>query len=126
MLRTHSLSLAVLTVALSASVALAGGNGSTKANLQSVRIKNVGSQPVLVDAKNGASTNVNQSRTVPQNGVVQFRLKKIASQALAADVTKTAQGTLDYSFPRSQFVYLEASTNGTVATMTYAPPGKIF
>lgn len=128
MIRRSILALAIAALAFSADAALAGGGrgGSSKGNTQSVRIKNIGTQPVLVNAKNGSATGAAGAKTVSQNGVAQFRVKKVASQAFASDVSQTISDTLNYSFPRSQVVYLEALADGTSATVTFAPPGKLF
>lgn len=127
-MRSTLLALAVIALAFSADAALAGGRsgGSSKGNTQNVRIKNIGSLPVLVNAKNGGATGASGAKTVAQNGVAQFTLKRIGSQAWAADVSQTTTDTLDYSFPGSRFVYLEAAADGTTSTVTYAPPGKTF
>jgi hypothetical protein len=127
MIRSSLLALAVAALAFSADAALAGGGGggNSKSNKQSVRIKNIGTQPALVNAANG-SVGAAGAKTVAQNGVAQFRLKKVASQAFASDTAQTVTQTLNYSFPRSQVVYLEAAADGTVTTLTFAPPGKLF
>jgi len=73
------LALAVATIAFSSSTAFAGG--SSKSKTQYVRIKNIGSSPVWVNAMNGtlpdstpaASTG---ARLISQNAVTQFVLKK--------------------------------------------------
>ena len=58
MIRSFSIALAILALACAADAAFAGGrsNGSSKANTQSVRIKNIGPGPVLVNAANGSAT----------------------------------------------------------------------
>jgi hypothetical protein len=128
MIRSFSIAMAVIALAFSADFANAGGrsSGSSKSGNQSVRIKNIGPAPVLVNAKNGAATGAAGAKTVSQNGVAQFRLRKVASQAWAADTAQTVPSTLDYSFPGSQVVYLEAAADGAVTTLTFAPPGKLF
>ena len=127
MIRSSLLALAVAALAFSADAALAGGGGggNSKANKQSVRIKNIGTQPALVNAANG-TVSAAGAKTVAQNGVAQFRLKKVPSQAFASDVAQTVPQTLNYSFPNRQVVYLEAAADGTVTTLTFAPPGKLF
>jgi hypothetical protein len=128
MIRTFSLALAIVALAFATDAAFAGGrsSGSSKSNNQVVRIKNIGSAPALVNAKTGAATGASGAKTVNQNGVAQFTTKKVASQAWAADTAQTVPATLDYTFPKSQIVYLEAAADGTVTTLTFAPPGKIF
>ena len=128
MIRSFSLALAVVALAFAADAAFAGGRsgGSSKSNNQYVRIKNTGAAPVLVNAKTGAATGASGAKTVNQNGVAQFTTKKVASQAWAADTAQAVPATLDYSFPKSQFVYLLAAADGTTTTLTFSPPGKIF
>jgi hypothetical protein len=127
MIRSSLLTLAVVALAFSADAALAGGGrgGNSKANKQSVRIKNIGTQPVLVNAANG-TVSAAGAKQVGQNGVAQFRLKKVPSQAFASDVAQTVPQTLNYTFRDRQVVYLEAAADGTVTTLTFAPPGKLF
>ena len=128
MIRSFSIALAVLALACATDAAFAGGRsgGSSKANTQSVRIKNTGAAPVLVNAANGSTTGAAGAKQIAQNGVAQFRLKKVASQAWAADTAQAVESTLPYSFPGSQVVYLQAAANGTVTTLTFAPPGVLF
>jgi len=128
MIRTFTLALAIVALAFATDAAFAGGSssGSSKSNNQTVRIKNIGSAPVLVNAKTGAATGATGAKTVNQNGVAQFTTKKVASQAWAADTAQTVPQTLDYTFPKSKVVYLEAAADGTVTTLTFAPPGKLF
>lgn len=127
MTRSFLVALAVAALALSADAALAGGRGTgnSKASKQSVRIKNIGTQSALVNAANG-TVSAAGAKTVAQNGVAQFRLKKVPSQAFASDVAGNVPSTLNYSFPNRQVVYLEAAADGTVTTLTFAPPGKLF
>jgi len=128
MFRSVSIALAVAALAFATDAAFAGGtsSGSSKSNNQIVRIKNTGSAPVLVNAKTGAATGASGAKTVSQNGVAQFKTKKVASQAWAADASQTKKKTLNYSFPKSQVVYLMAAADGTTTTLTFSPPGTIF
>jgi hypothetical protein len=128
MIRSFSLALAVAALAFATDAAFAGGRsgGSSKSNNQYVRIKNIGSQPVLVNAKTGAATGAAGAKTVNQNGVAQFTTKKVASQAWAANTAQTVTKTLDYTFPGSQYVYLTAETDNSTTSLTFSPPGKIF
>ena len=112
----------------SANAAFAGGrsSGSSKSNNQYVRIKNTGTAPALVNAKNGAATTAAGGKTVSGNGVAQFTIKKGAAQAYVQSQTGAYPKTLDFSFPKSQYVYLLAAADNTTSTLTFSPPGKIF
>jgi len=125
MIRSFSIALAVVALALASHSTFASGHTS-KSHNQSVRIKNNGSAPVLVNAKNGSATGAAGAKTVNQNGVAKFTLKNKASQAWAADTAQKRSKTLNYSFPRSNFVYLLAASDGTTTTLTFSPPGVTF
>jgi len=59
--------------------------------------------------------------------VAQFTTKKVASQAWAANTAQTAIApVLNYTFPKSQYVYLTAETDNSTTSLTFSPPGKIF
>ena len=111
----------------SANAAFAGGRsgGSSKSNNQYVRMKNTGTAPALVNAKNGAASAAG-GKTVSGNGVAQFTIKKGAAQAYVQSQTGANPQTLDFNFPKSQFVYLLAAADATTSTLTFSPPGKIF
>ena len=128
MIRSYFLTLAVVALVVSASAAFAGGRsgGSSKANNQFVRIKNTGTAPALVNAKNGAATTAAGGKTVSGNGVAQFTIKKGAAQAYVQSQTGAYPKTLDFSFPKSQYGYLLAAADNTTSTLTFSPPGKIF
>ena len=128
MIRNAFLALAVVAMVASANAAFAGGRsgGSSKSNNQYVRIKNTGTQPALVNAKNGAATTAAGGKTVSGNGVAQFTVKKGASNAFVQNQAAGQQQTLPYSFPKSQYVYLLAAADETTSTLTFSPPGKIF
>ena len=128
MIRNAFFALAVLAMVASANAAFAGGrsSGSSKSNNQYVRIKNTGTAPALVNAKTGTATGASGAKTVNQNGVAQFTTKKVASQAWAADTAQAVPKTLNYTFPKSVIVYLQAAADGTTTTLTFAPPGTIF
>ena len=128
MIRNAFLALAVVAMVASANAAFAGGrsSGSSKSNNQYVRIKNTGTQPALVNAKNGAATTAAGGKTVSGNGVAQFTIKKGAAQAYAQNQSGSGFNTLPFSFPRSQYVYLLVVADATTATPSFSPPGKIF
>ena len=127
MIRNAFLALAVVAMVASANAAFAGGRsgGSSKSNNQTVRIKNTGTQPALVNAKNGAVSAAG-GKTVSGNGVVQFTIKKGASNAFVQNQAGGQQQTLPFSFPKSQFVYLLAAADNTTSTLTFSPQGQIF
>ena len=127
MIRNAFLALAVVAMVASANAAFAGGRsgGSSKSNNQTVRNKNTGTQPALVNAKNGAVSAAG-GKTVSGNGVVQFTIKKGASNAFVQNQAGGQQQTLPFSFPKSQFVYLLAAADNTTSTLTFSPQGQIF
>jgi hypothetical protein len=127
MIRNAFLALAVVAMVASANAAFAGGrsSGSSKSNNQYVRIKNTGTAPALVNAKNG-TVDAAGGKTVSGNGVAQFTIKKGAAQAFVQDQTAAQSQTLDFNFPKSQYVYLLAAADATTSTLTFSPPGKIF
>ena len=128
MIRNAFLALAVVAMVASANAAFAGGrsSGSSKSNNQYVRIKNTGTAPALVNAKNGAATTAAGGKTVSGNGVAQFTIKKGAAQAYVQNQAGAQPKTLDFTFPKSQYVYLLAAADNTTSTLTFSPPGKIF
>ena len=127
MIRSAFLAMAVAAMVFSANAAFAGGRsgGSSKSNNQYVRIKNTGTAPALVNAANG-TVSAAGGKTVAGNGVAQFTIKKGAAQAFVQSQTGANPQTLDFSFPKSQYVYLLAAADETTSTLTFSPPGKIF
>ena len=125
MTRSAFIAMAVAAMVFSADAAFAGGRGSSKSSTELVRIKNIGAAPVLVNAKNGA-VGAAGGKTVSSNGVAQFKIKRGAAKAFARNQTATATSTLPFSFSDRVTVYLEATADATTATMTFAPPGKLF
>ena len=127
MIRNAFLALAVVAMVASANAAFAGGrsSGSSKSNNQFVRIKNTGTAPALVNAKNGAVSAAG-GKTVSGNGVAQFTIKKGAANAYVQNQAGAQQKTLPFSFPKSQYVYLLAAADNTTSTLTFSPPGQIF
>jgi len=128
MIRNAFFALAVVAMVASANAAFAGGrsSGSSKANNQYVRIKNTGTAPALVNAANGSATTAAGGKTVSNNGVAQFTIKKGAAQAYVQAQSGANPQTLDFSFPKSVYVYLLAAADETTSTLTFSPPGKIF
>jgi hypothetical protein len=127
MIRNAFLALAVVAMVASANAAFAGGrsSGSSKSNNQFVRIKNTGTAPALVTAKNGAVSAAG-GKTVSGNGVAQFTIKKGAANAFVQNQAGGQQKTLPFNFPKSQYVYLLAAADSTISTLTFSPPGQIF
>ena len=127
MIRNAFFALAVVAMVASANAAFAGGRsgGSSKSNNQFVRIKNTGSAPALVNAKNGAVSAAG-GKTVSGNGVAQFTIKKGAANAYVQNQAGGQQKTLPFTFPKSVYVYLLAAADNTTSTLTFSPPGKIF
>ena len=127
MIRNAFLALAVAAMVFAAGTAFAGGRsgGSSKSNNQFVRIKNTGTAPALVNAKNGAVSAAG-GKTVSGNGVAQFKIKKGAANAYVQNQAGGFQKTLPFSFPKSVYVYLLAAADTTTSTLDFSPPGKIF
>ena len=127
MIRNAFFALAVLAMVASANAAFAGGrsSGSSKSSNQYVRIKNTGTAPALVNAKNGAVSAAG-GKTVSGNGVAQFTIKKGAANAFVQNQAGGQQKTLPFNFPKSVYVYLLAAADTTTSTLTFSPPGQIF
>ena len=126
MTRSVFIAMAAAAMVFSADAAFAGGGGgSSKSSTELVRIKNIGAAPVLVNAKNGAVSAAG-GKTVSSNGVAQFKIKRGAANAYAQNQSASATRTLPFSFSDRVTVYLEATADATTATMTFAPPGKLF
>ena len=128
MIRNAFFALAVAAMVVATGTAFAGGgsnSGSSKASNQYVRIKNTGTAPALVNAKNGAVSAAG-GKTVSGNGVAQFTIKKGAANAYVQNQAGGQQKTLPFTFPKSVYVYLLAAADTTTSTLTFSPPGKIF
>jgi len=109
-------------MAFSTSTASAGGS-----NKQFVRIKNIGAPSVKVAAVNGTPTTAPASRTLSQNGVTQFILKKGEGLFLVQNpVVAYDFDYLFYNFPESTYVYLQANTVDDLVQAKCAPPGTRF
>jgi hypothetical protein len=127
MIQRVAFTLALAAMVCSMNAALAGGrsSGSSKSNSQYVRIKNIGSATALVNAANGGSVGAG-GKSLGQNGVAQFNLKKGAGVARAANAAGSKFKLLPYNFPNSTYVYLQAQADAAAATLTFAPPGTRF
>jgi hypothetical protein len=119
------IAMAAAAMMFSTSAAFAGG-----ANSQYLRIKNIGATTVRVVAANGPITSEkdlqSKSRLLSQNGVTQFVLKKAPGVFLVANPAFTDGDGLEYSFPKSTYVYLQAKEVGGKFTPSFAPPGTRF
>ena len=129
--KTASVAAVAFALAVMVSVpVLAGGGGGTKGNI-SVRIKNVGSLPVDVNALSG-SASISQllqgARTVAPNGVSQFSVRAGAFTAVAADPNAPLVTNSVRSFNTRAFktIYLQAAQDTTAATLVGAPGGVKF
>jgi hypothetical protein len=123
--RSVFIALAVAAMAFSTSTASAGGSGS---QTQYVRIKNIGSSTLRVVAANGtlSPASASSSRLLSQNAVTQFVLKKGAGQFAVGSTDFLGGNLLNYNFPNSTYVYLQAKGEGGVYTPSFAPPGTRF
>ncbi|NDC64983.1 MAG: hypothetical protein EBZ59_13615 [Planctomycetia bacterium] len=134
MIRHVAFALAVAAMAFSMDAALAGGrpsggsskSGNSKSNAQYVRIKNIGAASALVNAANTSSVAAAGGKTLAQNGVAQFNLKKLPGSAIAANTGGKSSSVLPYNFPKSQYVYLQAQADAAAASITFAPAGTTF
>jgi hypothetical protein len=134
MIRRVAFTLAVAAMVCSMNAALAGGgsssgsskSGNSKSNAQYVRIKNIGSATALVNAANAASVAAAGGKSLAQNGVAQFNLKKLPGSAIAANSAGKSSTVLPYNFPKSQFVYMQAQADASAASLTLAPAGTTF
>ena len=129
MIRRVAFTLALAAMVFSMNAALAGGrssgSSSSKSNNQYVRTKNIGSATALVNAANGGSVAAG-GKSLGQNGVAQFNLKKGPGVARAANAAGSKFKLLPYNFPNSTYVYLQAQADAAAATLTFAPPGTRF
>jgi hypothetical protein len=118
------IALAAAAMMFSTSAAFAGGGG---AKTQYVRIKNIGATTVRVLASNGTiAPPFAGSRLLSQNAVTQYVLKKGAGQFGVGNNAGTQGQVLDYNFPNSTYVYLQAKEAGGKYTASFAPPGTRF
>jgi hypothetical protein len=100
--------------------AQAGGTSGTKNGTKvPVRFKNIGAQPVQVNAQSGSTAS--GGAAVPQNGFYQADVKPGAFTAVAKGlnnlIAKSYQGTANKA-P----IYLYVEADNTATTITVAPP----
>jgi hypothetical protein len=126
--------LCLAVVALAALFAIpavaGGGGGGSKGNVP-VRIKNVGLDPVAVNAVSGSASTqqlFQGARVVSANGVTQFSVKSGAFTAVAADPDQPLVVNKVRSFNTRNFstIYLQAQQDTTAATLVGAPGGVKF
>lgn len=127
-------SLVAASVALLFAVAVpafaGGGSGGSKGSIP-VRIKNVGVDPVGVNAISGSAsveTLTSGARVLSANGIAQFGVKKGNFTAVAADPNDPLVTNKVRNFSTRDFktIYLYAQQDGTAATLVGAPGGVKF
>ena len=129
MCRSIRTAVAVTLLALVSAPAFAGGPGSTGSI--PVRMKNVGSQSVGVNARSGVVAEANMQsggRVLAANGVAQFNVKPGTFTAGAANPGNIAGVNKVRQFETRTFktIYLQAQQDGKTATLVGAPAGVKF
>jgi len=122
--------LSLIAVLAAVSVpAVAGGGGGAASNV-AVRMKNVGTDPVAVNARSGNATITqlqNTARTIAANGVAQFTVKKGAFRSIAADPDNTSINSVrSFQTRNNKVIYLYAQQDTAAATLVGAPGGVKF
>jgi len=116
------LAMAVATIVFSTNTAFAGSPKT-----QYVRVKNTGVPTLKVVAANGALNETLPTRSLSQNAVTQFVLKKGAGFLSVSSVAEgSTPSVLEYNFPKSTYVYLQAKEVEGTVTPSFAPPGTRF
>lgn len=121
--------VAATLLALVSAPAFAGGSGSSGSI--PVRIKNVGSRSVGVNAKSGVVAPANMQsggKVLAANGVAQFSVKPGTFTAGAANPANVAGVNKVRQFETRTFktIYLQAQQDGKTATLVGAPAGVKF
>ncbi len=127
MSRAKALFVATLVVAVMFAVPVFAGGG---ANIP-VRMKNVGVDPVAVNAKSGNATQqqlIQSATALAANGIAQFKVKKGAFTAIAADpdAPEVVNRVRNFSTRTFKTIYLYAQQDLTTATLVGAPGGVKF
>ena len=127
MLRHLAMALAVSC--LCAAPAFAGGSGSSGSI--PVRIKNVGSLPVGVNAKSGVvapADMISGGRILASNGVSQFQVKPgtFTAGAAKAGTPNLVNKVRQFETRTFKTIYLQAQQDGRTATIVGAPAGVKF
>mgnify|MGYP006278227787 CR=1 FL=1 len=109
--------------------AVAGGPGSTGSI--AVRIKNVGAQPVGVNAKSGVvapADLISGGRVLASNGISQFQVKPgtFTAGAAKAGTPLLVNKVRQFSTNSFKTIYLQAQQDGKTATIVGAPAGVKF
>jgi hypothetical protein len=130
MIRNLAAVALLATIAAVSVPALAGGGGGGSGNIP-VRMKNVGSAPVGVNAVSGnvsPSQLLNGGRTIAANGIAQFKVRKGGFTAGAADpnAAQTVNKVRNFSTRNFKTIYLYAQQDTTTATLVGAPGGVKF
>lgn len=128
MIRNLAVVALLATIAAVSVPALAGGGGS--GNIP-VRMKNVGSAPVSVNAVSGSATQsqvLSGARTIAANGVAQFKVRKGGFTAVAADpnAPQVVNSVRNFNTRNFKTIYLYAQQDTTAATLVGAPGGVKF
>jgi hypothetical protein len=129
MIRNLAAVALLATIAAVSVPALAGGGGGS-GNIP-VRMKNVGSAPVAVNAVSGSATQSqleSGARTIAANGISQFNVRKGGFTAVAANPNAPQAVNKVRNFDTRNFktIYLYAQQDTTTATLVGAPGGVKF
>lgn len=121
------LALLALIAAVSLPAFAGGGSGSSIP----VRMKNVGSAPVGVNALSGSATAsqlISGARTIAANGISQFNVKAGAFSAIATNpsAAQTVNKVRNFDTRTFKTIYLYAQQDTTTATLVGAPGGVKF
>jgi hypothetical protein len=123
--------LALVAAIAAVSVPVFAGGGSGSGNIP-VRMKNVGSAPVGVNAVSGSGATAAQlqsgAKVIAANGIAQFSVRKGAFTAVAADPNAplTVNKVRNFDTRTFKTIYLYAQQDTTTATLVGAPGGVKF
>jgi hypothetical protein len=123
--------LALLATIAAVSVPVMAGGGSSGSGNIPVRMKNVGSAAVGVNAVSGSATAAqlqSGAKAIAANGIAQFNVRKGAFTAVAANPSTPLTVNKVRSFDTRTFktIYLYAQQDTTTATLVGAPGGVKF
>jgi len=107
-----------------------GGGGGSKGTIP-VRIKNIGTAPVGVNAVSGSASTqqlLQGARVLSRNGVTQFMVRSGAFTGVAAnpDLPLVINNVKSFNTRTFKTIYLQARQDGTAATIVGAPGGVKF
>lgn len=120
MIRRSLMVVAFLAVGALVAVPAQAGEPGVKSRKVPIRFKNIGVQPVLVNAK-GGSGNTGGGVALSQNGVYKSDLKAGAFTAYATGLTNQISNTLQGTANKNP-IYLFVEADATATTITVAPP----